>query len=231
MAIVTLCPQCQTAFAIQAEHYSAADAWVRCGRCAHVFEVDQHLFELDEPPPPPPPPQIVKPAELPRPRPRPVPKSSAISSAIWNIMSLALMLLLGFQFLLHQRHQIRGINPELGPMFSSICQTLACEVHWPMQPDKVSIESGSFKHLGGNDYAFEGVIKNQSDLLMGTPALELSLTDDIDMPVIRKVITPEDLGLPAYLRNYRAQSFELRFTLEPDASSKINGYRAFLFYP
>jgi predicted Zn finger-like uncharacterized protein len=49
MSIVTLCPQCKTAFAIQAEHYSAADAWVRCGRCAHVFEVDQHLFELDTP--------------------------------------------------------------------------------------------------------------------------------------------------------------------------------------
>jgi len=49
MSIVTLCPQCKTAFAIQAEHYSAADAWVRCGRCAHVFEVDQHLFEIDPP--------------------------------------------------------------------------------------------------------------------------------------------------------------------------------------
>jgi len=51
MSIVTLCPQCKTAFAIQAEHYSAADAWVRCGRCAHVFEVDQHLshvFEVDQ---------------------------------------------------------------------------------------------------------------------------------------------------------------------------------------
>jgi hypothetical protein len=45
-----------------------------------------------------------------------------------------------------------------------------------MQPEKMSMESGSFKHLGGNDYAFEGVIKNQSDSLMSAPALELSLT-------------------------------------------------------
>ena len=228
MAIVTLCPQCQTAFAIQAEHYSAADAWVRCGRCAHVFEVDQHLFELDEPTPPPAP--VIKP-EVVRARPKPLPSSSATATVVWNVMAFVLALLLGCQMLLHQRHQIRGINPELGPVLSSLCETLSCELHWPMQPDKVSMESGSFKHLGGNDYAFEGVIKNQSDLLMSAPALELSLTDEIDMPVIRKVITPDDMGLTSPLRDHRTQSFEVRFSLDPQASSKINGYRAFLFYP
>ena len=225
MAIVTLCPQCQTAFAIQAEHYSAADAWVRCGRCAHVFEVDQHLFELDEPTPAP----VINPEVL-RARPKP-PKSAAISAGLWSPMVFLLALMLGFQMLLHQRHQIRGINPELSPVLTTICQTLSCELHWPMQPDKVSMESGSFKHLGGNDYAFEGIIKNQSDLLMSVPALELSLTDEIDMAVIRKVITPEDMGLTSPLRDHRTQSFEVRFSLDPQASSKINGYRAFLFYP
>ena len=230
MAIVTLCPQCQTAFAIQAEHYSAADAWVRCGRCAHVYKVDQHLFEWDEPPPPPTPPPVYKPAVA-RPRPKPVRQDSAASVFLWYVVAGILTLLLGFQFLLHQRHQIRGINPELTPMLSGVCQALSCELDWPMHPDKLSIESGSFKHLGGNDYAFEGVIKNQSDVYMQTPSLELSLTDDIDMPVVRKVITPEDMGLPSPLRGYRAQSFVVKFSLGPDTSSQVNGYRAFLFYP
>lgn len=229
MAIVTLCPQCQTAFAIQAEHYSAADAWVRCGRCAHVFELDQHLFELDEQVPPPP---VAKP-EVVRPRPpkNPPIKPKPMPSWIWNSSALLLVLLLVFQMLLHQRHQIRGLAPELSPWFTSICESMSCDLHWPMQPDKVSMESGSFKHLGGNDYAFEGVIKNRSEMHISPPALELSLTDDIDMPVIRKVISAEDLGLPDPLRQHRAQSFEVRFALDPDVSSKINGYRAFLFYP
>jgi len=85
--------------------------------------------------------------------------------------------------------------------------------------------------LGGNDYAFEGVIKNQSELFLSEPSLELSLTDEIDMPVIRKVISPQDMGLTSPLRSYRAQSFEVTFALSPEDSSKINGYRAFLFYP
>lgn len=230
MAIVTLCPQCQTAFAIQAEHYSAADAWVRCGRCAHVFEVDQHLFELDEPTPAPVPVPVIKP-EMVHARVNASSKPTAISTIMWDLMAFSLVLLLGFQLLLQQRHQIRGMNPELSPLLSSMCQTLSCELHWPMQPDHVSMESGSFKHLGGHDYAFEGVIKNQSDGLMTAPALELSLTDEIDMPVIRKVMTPDDMRLTSPLRDHRTQSFEVRFSLEPQAAAKITGYRAFLFYP
>lgn len=226
MAIVTLCPQCQTAFAIQAEHYSAADAWVRCGRCAHVFEVDQHLFELDEPPPTP----VAKPAVV-RPRPKPAPKQAAEAVGLWYLLAGLLGLMLVFQVLLHQRHQIRGFNPELTPMLTSICQAFSCELHWPMQPNSLSIESQSFKHLGGTDYAFEGVIKNQSELLMETPFLELSLMNQMDMPVIRKIITPDDMRLTTPLRGYRAQPFEVRFSLDPEASSKINGYRAILFYP
>ncbi len=231
MAIVTLCPQCQTAFAIHAEHYSAADAWVRCGRCAHVFEVDQHLFELDDPPPAPASLPTVLQTEQVRPRPQVTPSNNLLNAGMWNLMALLLALLLGFQFLLHQRHHLRGINPELSPALTSMCQTLSCELDWPMQPDKLSIESGSFKHLGGNDYAFEGVIKNRSAVSMRAPSLELSLTDDIDMPVVRKVIAPEDMGFASPLRGYRAQSFEVTFTLEPPISSNVNGYRAFLFYP
>lgn len=230
MAIVTLCPQCQTAFAIQAEHYSAADAWVRCGRCAHVYKVDQHLFEWDEPPPPPTPSPVYKPAVA-RPRTKPVRQESDTSVFLWYLLTGLLALILGFQFFLHQRDQIRGTIPELTPIFASVCHVLSCDLNWPMKPDKLSIESGSFKHMGGNDYAFAGVIKNQSDVYLQTPSLELSLTDDIDMPVVRKVITPEDMRLPSPLRGYRAQSFEVKFSLDPETSSKINGYRAFLFYP
>ena len=51
MAIVTLCPQCQTGFSVQPEHLSAADGWVKCGKCEHLFQVDQHLFEMDDPQP------------------------------------------------------------------------------------------------------------------------------------------------------------------------------------
>ncbi len=228
MAIVTLCPQCQTAFAIKAEHYSAADSWVRCGRCAHVFEMDQHLFELDQDQP------KSVPVEMPLSK-RVLPGLSVpeplVPQWVWGSFAVILALLFCFQVLVFQRHQWRAQSPELTPVLLSLCASLGCDLNWPKEPNKVSIETGGFKSLGNNDFVFSGSIKNQSDWPLTTPMLELSLTDDVDAAVVRKVFTVQELGLNDVLRSRRAQSFELRFTLDSALSPSVQGYRALLFYP
>ena len=45
MQLITRCPQCETAFAFEAAQLRLAHGWVRCGKCATLFEADQHLFE------------------------------------------------------------------------------------------------------------------------------------------------------------------------------------------
>lgn len=231
MAIVTLCPQCQTAFAIQAEHYSAADAWVRCGRCAHVFEVDQHLFELDGEPEVP---VVVKE--------RPVVQylaattapavgvtQSAIHPAVW--LAAGLVVLLGLQSMVHSRDHLAATMPELRSTLTALCEPMNCEVRWPMSPDNVSMETGTFKRIDANLYSFEGVIKNASAFPVWMPTLELTLTDSDDTAVVRKVITPSDMGLADGLRAGRSQGFEIKFTVDAAFSSRIIGYRSVLFYP
>jgi predicted Zn finger-like uncharacterized protein len=47
MQLITRCPQCQTAFAFEAEKMRMAQGWVRCGRCSKLFEADQHLYERE----------------------------------------------------------------------------------------------------------------------------------------------------------------------------------------
>jgi len=228
MAIVTLCPQCQTAFAIHAEHYSAADSWVRCGRCAHVFEVDQHLYEFDA--------SHATSAAVDMPVSKRtldrLPKPEPLTHQ-WVWGSFALLMALGFcfQVLVFQRDQWRAQNPELTPVLLGLCATLGCDLHWPMEPSQVSIETGGFKSLSDNTFIFSGSIKNQSDSPVATPLLELSLTDDVDAAVVRKVFTMQDLGVNEVLRARRAHSFELQFTLDPALSTSVKGYRAFLFYP
>jgi predicted Zn finger-like uncharacterized protein len=230
MAIVTLCPQCQTAFAIQAEHYSAADAWVRCGRCAHVFEVDQHLFELDGEP------------QVPVVNERPVAKylaattaptvgvtQSAIHPGVW--LAAFSVVLLGLQSLVHSRDHLAATVPELRSALSALCEPMNCEVRWPMSPDKVSMETGTFKRIDANLYSFEGVIKNTSEFPVWMPTLELTLTDSDDTAVVRKVITPSDMGLTDGLRASRSQGFEIKFTVDSAFASRIIGYRSVLFYP
>ncbi len=242
MSIVTLCPQCKTAFAIQAEHYSAADAWVRCGRCAHVFEVDQHLFEID-----PTQSEIEAPVkespmvDVPIETPLPV-VSVPLTPPVWQPVSppssalgvvvtlLASAVLLG-QVLVFQRDKLVAMNLSVSPFFNSVCQVLGCRVDWPKEPDKVAIESTIFKQLADDQYSFTLSVKNQAAYFLGSPALELTLTNDEEGDVVRKVWLAEELDLPTVLKPLRTQTVEMVFSVEEPLAGKINGYRALLFYP
>ena len=241
MSIVTLCPQCKTAFAIQAEHYSAADAWVRCGRCAHVFEVDQHLFEID-------PTQgetetSVKESPLVD-TPVAVPMSAAVplTPPVWQPVSppsaalavvvalLASAVLLG-QVLVFQRDKLVAMNLSVSPFFNSVCQILDCRVDWPKEPDKVAIDSTNFKQLRAAQFSFTMSVKNQATYFLGSPALELTLTNDEEGDVVRKVWLAQEIDLPFVLKPLRTQTVEMVFSVQEPLAGKISGFRALLFYP
>ena len=242
MSIVTLCPQCKTAFAIQAEHYSAADAWVRCGRCAHVFEVDQHLFEIDptqgetESPAKETPTEVmpvdepVSAAAVPVIPPAWQPVNPPSSALAVMVTFLAAAVLLG-QVLVFQRDKLVAMNLSVQPFFNAVCQTLGCRVNWPKEPDKVAIDSTNFKQLKDDRFSFTLSVKNQASYFLGTPALELTLTNDEEGDMVRKVWLAQEIDLPVVLKPMRTQTVEMVFSVEEPLAGKINGYRALLFYP
>ena len=241
MSIVTLCPQCKTAFAIQAEHYSAADAWVRCGRCAHVFEVDQHLFEIDTPQSETEPAVkeslVVSPAAditvapvVPVMPPvwQPVNNSNPALAVVVTLLAAAVLL---GQVLVFQRDKLVAMNRSVSPLFNSVCQILGCQVDWPKEPDKVAIDNTNFKQLGDDQFSFTLSVKNQAAYFLGTPALELTLTNDEEGDVVRKVWLSQEIDLPEVLKPMRTQTVEMVFSVQEPLAGKINGFRALLFYP
>jgi predicted Zn finger-like uncharacterized protein len=235
MSIVTLCPQCKTAFAIQAEHYSAADAWVRCGRCAHVFEVDQHLFEIDPPQQEVQPPVddvSIFPVSATHPLSSPVAQPAREPSAFVSLaVSVVALVLLGFQVMLFHRDKLVAMNPSVSPIFTAVCQTMGCRVDWPKENDKVAIDSSYFKQLGDDTFSFTLSVKNQASYFLAMPALELTLTNDEQGDVVRKVWLAPEVGLPGMLKPMRSQTVEMVFAVDGPWAGKINGYRALLFYP
>ena len=50
---ITHCPQCETAFKVSPQQLELAKGWVRCGRCAHVFEAALHFETPPDIPAPP----------------------------------------------------------------------------------------------------------------------------------------------------------------------------------
>ncbi|HEX2012729.1 MAG TPA: zinc-ribbon domain-containing protein, partial [Roseateles sp.] len=81
MSLATRCTACGTIFRVVQDQLRVSEGWVRCGRCAEVFDAREQLFDMDrEAPPPWPAPQAAEPeplaaeaapAYLPEPEPEP----------------------------------------------------------------------------------------------------------------------------------------------------------------
>jgi len=70
MTLAARCPTCRTAFRVVRDQLRVSEGWVRCGRCAAVFDATQTLFEVEGQPA----------AQAPAPTPSP-PSSPAVSEA------------------------------------------------------------------------------------------------------------------------------------------------------
>jgi|GEM_PF-489987 len=79
MNLATRCTTCGTIFRVVQDQLRVSEGWVRCGRCAEVFDAREQLFDLERDTPPPWPPQTpaapapVRQAALPPPSPAQAP--------------------------------------------------------------------------------------------------------------------------------------------------------------
>lgn len=56
MSLATRCTACGTIFRVVQDQLRVSEGWVRCGRCAEVFDANEQLFDIDREAPPPWPP-------------------------------------------------------------------------------------------------------------------------------------------------------------------------------
>ncbi|MBY0234625.1 MAG: hypothetical protein K2W93_06575, partial [Burkholderiaceae bacterium] len=53
MSLATRCTACGTIFRVVQDQLRVSEGFVRCGRCAEVFDAREQLFDIDREPPPP----------------------------------------------------------------------------------------------------------------------------------------------------------------------------------
>lgn len=73
MSLATRCTACGTIFRIVEDQLRVSDGWVRCGRCAEIFDARELLFDIEREAPPPWPAQYTPAAVEPEPEPLPPP--------------------------------------------------------------------------------------------------------------------------------------------------------------
>jgi predicted Zn finger-like uncharacterized protein len=149
------------------------------------------------------------------------------------LTGLLLCLALGLQFLVTERDRIAAMEPGLKPMVEEICSFMECTVEPLRQIESIVIDSSSFNKVRGEVYRLNFSLKNAAPIALALPAIELSLTDVHDQPIMRRVFTPDELGLKSGVLQAATESnASLTLGIKTNGGAdRIAGYRILAFYP
>lgn len=150
-----------------------------------------------------------------------------------GMLGVALLLTLAGQTVFHERDRLAAHEPRLTPWLVAFCAPLGCSLSPLQRIESVVIESSSFARIQGETYRLSFTLKNTSRWPLAMPAVELTLTDSIDQAVLRRVVSPADLGrLPGTLDAGLTIPVAVTLLVKLDtASERIAGYRLLAFYP
>jgi predicted Zn finger-like uncharacterized protein len=253
VSLVTRCAVCGTAFRVQRAQLAVRGGRVRCGKCGTVFDGVAGLVEeggeqlaLEPSPqlglfdpsrrPPPQPPAAQQEVPLPAFMVEEQPPRRA--TWLWSLAALLAFTLLAAQIAYRYRAELAALVPQARAPLEAACQRLGCEVPLPRWPELMSIEGSDLQVEPGREgvIVLSAVLRNRAGFAQDYPALELTLTDEADRPVLRRVFVPRD-----YLEAGRASDLtargipaggeaSLRMYLDPSRTG-ATGYRLYLFYP
>ena len=276
MSLNTRCPACETVFKVVPDQLRVSSGWVRCGRCAEVFDAATHMVSpsgmrtrtatpiVSAPPIP----QLV-----PKPTPEPpvyasvapentkpdinlndIPELSFVreakNKAFWqqtyvvrSMLALiaALSVLLIFQMVFDQRHQLAAKYPHMQASLERFCSVLNCSIEPVKLIDALKIESSTFQKTQesalGDTFNLKVTLKNTAALPLAPPAFELSLTDANEKAVVRRILTAQDLGFQSKALAAQADwSGSLSLFISANSvqgreQASVTGYRLLAFYP
>jgi predicted Zn finger-like uncharacterized protein len=152
----------------------------------------------------------------------------------WWWMPLAFLLLLTLlgQGLYYFRGALALTVPELKPYIVEICAELGCDVPLPKRDELLGIESSDLQAEPARPgvMMLTATLRNRAAFPQAFPALELTLTNDRDIALARRVLLPADY-LTGDTEAFEASSErQVRIAIEAGAL-KASGYRLYLFFP
>lgn len=153
----------------------------------------------------------------------------------WGLLSLIALAAAAAQALFHFRTEVAALFPETRPHLEIACEMLDCELRLPRRAELLSIESSDLQADSNraNVLVLNAVVRNRAPFPQELPSLELTLNNERDEAVVRRVLSPAE-----YLAGRRAAvggiapgaEESLRLHLEA-AKVRATGYRLYLFFP
>lgn len=154
---------------------------------------------------------------------------------VLSTASVILFVGLALQSIYVFRDQLAVTFPQTKPLLANACSYLGCQVGLPAQVDAVSIESSELQALttDGNTFSLTVLLRNRSVTPQAWPNIELTLNDNDEKAIARRVFLPREYlpsgqDINTGLAARSEQPLKLYFEL---SQLKAAGYRVYVFYP
>ncbi len=160
------------------------------------------------------------------------------------VTAFLLTVTLIFQGVMQQKDSLAAWEPRWAPMLARLCDAVGCRVQPPRRVESLVIDSSTFNKLAADSYRLSFVLKNTGNLALEMPAIEVTLTDTQDQPLIRRIVLPAQFGVQSPVLGARAEIFGAvsmkvsSDTIRPSSPAvsaspplRVAGYRILAFYP
>jgi predicted Zn finger-like uncharacterized protein len=149
------------------------------------------------------------------------------------VVSLLLLLALMAQGVYRERNSLAAQEPRLGPWLERACDAIGCVLSPIQRIDSISVDSSTFTKLRAETYRLSFSLKNSASTPVAFPSIELTLTDALDRPLLRRVLRASDVGSTVIFLDAGAEwpasiDMAVQSSAIPD---RVAGYRLVAFYP
>jgi predicted Zn finger-like uncharacterized protein len=163
-------------------------------------------------------------------------KNRRVLTVLLSLGSLLLSVAMLAQLVYVFRTQLAANYPASKPALQQACNWLRCKIDLQSQIDNLSIEGNELQAMpsaGGNLFSLAVQFRNHGNTAQNWPALELSLNDAKDRPVLRRIFNPSEyLNDKADLNKGLAPNAEQNIKLFFELNKvKAAGYHVEIFYP
>jgi hypothetical protein len=155
-------------------------------------------------------------------------KGTAAPRVFLHTMALVLGLLLLGQLFFYQRHAMAALWPSSLHVLESLCRPFQCQVEPWRNPKALVMEGASFAQ-SGDKFLLTWSLRNASSMTVATTSLELSLLDEFNNPVVRRVLLSEETQAPVVLSP--GQVWKGSWSVHVDPTLVFSQYRLLSFYP
>ncbi|MBM5574958.1 DUF3426 domain-containing protein [Deefgea sp. CFH1-16] len=161
-------------------------------------------------------------------------KKTAQHTGWWALASLLTVMILVLQLLYQFRLELSQDFPALRPKYLALCAKLDCAMPLPQKAQLLRSEYSELSFIPNNPQLIQlnATLRNLAPFAQALPKLELTLTDDNERVIVRKVFTAKQ-----YLLQNERQQDRIEANEEIPAFLQLNlgdlhstGYSLFWFY-